>query len=145
MDTNNPEQRRPKIIIDEDWKTQVQEEKESLKRQSSEPQATPGSDPTDSGTSSDQPQLPPASFAAHVMSLATQATAALGQLPDPDASDQASPVQLDFAKYLIDTICVLEEKTRGNLTAEEAAMLENVVHQLRLLYVEVSQQAANKS
>ena len=73
------------------------------------------------------------------MSLATQATAALGQLPDPDAPDQSLPVQLNFAKYLIDVLAVLEDKTQGNLTAEEAAMLENVLHQLRMLYVDVSQ------
>ena len=79
---NNPDQKKPKIIIDEDWKTQVQEEKEALKHSESRlPE-----EKTDS--QGDEP-LPPASFAAHVVSLATQATAALGQFPDPNPGNPA--------------------------------------------------------
>jgi hypothetical protein len=47
-------------------------------------------------------------------------------------------VRLDLAKHAIDMLGILEEKTKGNLAADEAAMLENVLHQLRLAYVEAS-------
>ena len=66
--------------------------------------------------------------------------AALGQLAD--TSGKPLPIDYDHAKHLIDTLRVLEEKTQGNLTTEEAAQLENIVHQLRLLYVDSSKQAS---
>jgi len=47
-------------------------------------------------------------------------------------------VRLDLAKHAIDMLAILEKKTMGNLTQEEASMLENVLHQLRIAYVEAS-------
>jgi hypothetical protein len=41
-----------------------------------------------------------------------------------------------MARHLIDLLGVIEEKTRGNLTADEAAMLEQMLHQLRMLYLD---------
>ena len=127
-----------KIIIDEDWKSQVESEKDALRQQ----EQTTTSEGADAHAESDE-EMPPASFAAHIMTLATQATAGLGQMPNPDKPDEPPPVNLEFAKYVIDTIAVLDEKTRGNLTTEEAAMMENLLHQLRVLYVEVSRQVAS--
>ena len=129
------EQDKPKLIVDEDWKTQVQAEKEVQKQVDEDMDKTQreASPATHTGP------LPPASFTALVMTLATQAMGALGQLSEP--KDGKVTVQLDYGKHLIDTLLVLEEKTKGNLTTEEAAMLENVVHQLRMLYVAVQEQA----
>lgn len=122
-----------KIIIDEDWKSQVEAEKEQAQheREHAEPEATTA----DVGDN----QLPPASLTTLIMSLATQAMAALGQLSEPE--DGKIVVQLEYGKHLIDTLEVLDEKTKGNLSVEEAAMLENTLHQLRMLYVAVQQQA----
>ena len=68
--------------------------------------------------------------------MATQALAELGQIPD--ASGKAT-VRLDLAKHVIDTLAVLEEKTRGNLTQEEEVMLTQLLHELRMTFVAVRQ------
>ena len=138
---NAPEEK--KLIIDEDWKSQVEAEKEVL-RQQEENQQT--GDVEKQEPLAEEPlaeELPPASFVTHVMSLATQATMALGQIPDPEKPDEPPPVNLMFAKYVVDTISMLDEKTRGNLTTEEAAMMENLLHQLRIVYLEVERQDAS--
>ena len=62
----------------------------------------------------------------------------MGQIPAPDGKPV---IQLDHAKHFIDTLGVLEEKTKGNLTSDEAAMLTNVLHELRLLFVSVGKQS----
>ena len=121
---SDSEQREPRIIVDEDWKTQVQAEKETLTdKQTRQPEA-PGA-----------PELPPASMSLLITTLATQAMAVLGQIPDPD--DGSTIVQLDQAKHVIDTMAVLEEKTKGNLTTDEATLLQSVLHQMRILYIAV--------
>jgi hypothetical protein len=148
---------KPKIIVDDDWKSRVQAEKEALKKQAESPSAaspvgesqagpTPAAKRSEeAGASSDADVLPPASFPLLVTTIATQAMASLGQIPDP--IDNQPRLQLDLAKHYIDTLDVLEAKTKGNLTHEEAAMLENVLHDLRMLYISIkkhSQQAAAK-
>jgi hypothetical protein len=68
-----------------------------------------------------------------VQTLSLQALAALGQVPDP--AGKATTPRLDLAKHTIDMLGMLEEKTRGNLTSDEAALLERMLHELRLAYV----------
>jgi hypothetical protein len=80
--------------------------------------------------------LPPASFTLLVATLATQATSALGQLPDPLSGK--TEVRLELAKHVIDTLGVLEAKTKGNLSPDEEQVLESALHQLRLAYVDAS-------
>jgi len=133
--SGTPEQ-KPRIIIDEDWKSQVEEEKERLKEQTrAEPSGARG---TDRAAEAAVDQLPPASLSLLVTSLATQALVWLGQLPDP--LEQQHVIQLDLARHQIDTLAMLEEKTRGNTSAEEARLLDDVLHQLRMAYVAVQQQ-----
>jgi len=136
---------KPKIIIDDDWKSRAQAEKEQLQKeaeakQKQQPAAPAGDDPSSSSSESEaQAPLPPASFSFLVTSLATQAVAAMGQIP---VADGKPVVQLEHAKHFIDTLGVLDEKTKGNLTPDESAMLTNVLHELRLLFVAVGKQAA---
>jgi hypothetical protein len=80
--------------------------------------------------------LPPPSFPLLIATYASQASVAFGHVPNP--IDGKTEVRLDLAKHAIDMLAILEEKTRGNLSQEEASMLENVLHQLRMAYVEVS-------
>ena len=80
-------------------------------------------------------QLPPASFPILVSTLASQALAGLGALPDP--LENKPVVRLEIAKHMIDTLAVLEEKTKGNLSSDEAEMLTSTLHQLRLAYISV--------
>jgi hypothetical protein len=139
-DTNpqDPQQEsKPKIIVDEGWKEQVQAEKQKLKKETGA-----GAEQTDGGPPPTEQEIPEASFPMLVTTLATQATVALGQAAPPDATEVT--VDLAMAKHLIDTLGVLEEKTKGNLTSDEAGMLSGVLHQLRMIFVAVQGQVTGK-
>ena len=112
------EEQEPKIIVDDDWKEQIQREKEQLEQQD---------------TGSSEPQMPEASFSLLVTTLTTQALAAMGFVPNP-ATGQAE-VNRDLAKHFIDSLAVLQEKTVGNLTDEENGLLNESLHQLRMAFV----------
>jgi hypothetical protein len=86
--------------------------------------------------SSSPGELPPPSFPLLIATFASQASVAFGHVPNP--IDGKTEVRLDLAKHAIDMLAVIEEKTMGNLTQQEASMLENVLHQLRVAYVEAS-------
>lgn len=74
------------------------------------------------------------SFATFVISLSTQALAMLGEIPDPVQG--RSVVDLEGARQFIDILGILQDKTRGNLDAREAALLEGALYDLRMKYVE---------
>jgi hypothetical protein len=112
-----------KIFVDEDWKSQVEAEKAAF-AQEAEP-AQPAGDGAH--------ELPPASFEMLVTTFATEAMVALGQLPNPFTNEHS--LNFDHAKYTIDMLQVLEDKTKGNLSIEEAALLESLLHQLRMAFV----------
>ena len=71
-----------------------------------------------------------------IATFASQASVAFGHIANP--IDGKTMVRLDLAKHAIDMLAVIQEKTMGNLSGEEASMLENVLHQLRVAYVEAS-------
>jgi hypothetical protein len=73
-------------------------------------------------------------FTAFVISLASTAAIHFGDLPDPLSGERAEP-NLDGAAQMIEILALLDEKTRGNLTAEERQMLEQVLYELRLRFV----------
>ena len=75
------------------------------------------------------------SFAAFVLSLAHTAAVHFGDIPDP-VSGRTAERNLPAAQQMIDILSLLEEKTRGNLTAEERQLLEQVLFELRMRYVE---------
>ena len=76
-------------------------------------------------------------FLPFVMSLAHTAAVHFGDIPDP-VSGQTSEPNLAAAQQMIDILSLLEEKTRGNLTAEERQILEQILFELRMRFVEVS-------
>jgi hypothetical protein len=80
----------------------------------------------------DRPQV---SFIAFVFSMASNAAVHFGDLPDP-ISNELRPPDLEAASQVIDLLAMLEEKTRGNLTAEERQLLEQALFELRMRYVE---------
>jgi hypothetical protein len=132
----------PKIIVDDDWKSRVESEREKLREDcDSGAEAAPRSQGETSPRGDPRRQrqpasLPPASFPLLVSTLATEALASLGQFP---RSEHEPPrVVLNHAKHFIDTLAILQDKTAGNLTPDEAKMLEDVVHELRMAYVAVS-------
>jgi hypothetical protein len=74
-------------------------------------------------------------FISFVISLATTAAIHFGDVADPVTGAQPEP-NLDGAAQMIDILSLLEEKTRGNLTPEERQVLEQVLYELRLRFVE---------
>jgi hypothetical protein len=77
------------------------------------------------------------SFTAFVISLATTAAIHFGDMPDP-VTGEAAPVNLEGAAQMIEILTMLDQKTRGNLSAEERQVLEQVLYELRLRFVEAS-------
>ena len=74
-------------------------------------------------------------FLGFVLSLAHTAAVHFGDVPDP-VSGETIPANLPAAQQMIDILSLLEEKTRGNLTAEERQFMEQILYELRLRYVE---------
>jgi uncharacterized protein DUF1844 len=79
----------------------------------------------------------PLSFTAFVLSLASTAAIHFGDLIDPASGEPPEP-NLDAAAQMIEILGLLEEKTRGNLTAEERQLLEQVLYELRMRFLEAS-------
>ncbi len=79
-------------------------------------------------------QLPAVSFATFVFSLSSSALVYLGEMPEIES--QKSKVDLPLAKQIIDTLGMLQEKTKGNLDTDEDRLLRNLLYDLRLRYVQ---------
>jgi hypothetical protein len=80
------------------------------------------------------PTLPAVDFHTFVLSLGSSALLHLGELEHPDVG--APQKDLPLAKHTIDILVMLEEKTRGNLTAAEEKLIASLLYDLRLRYVE---------
>ena len=81
---------------------------------------------------------PELTFAAFLWSLSEQALAALGEVPDPSSGTVSRDLLL--AQQMIDIISMLRDKTRGNLDAQEQAMLKEILSGLQMKYVELARQ-----
>lgn len=77
-------------------------------------------------------KLPPVAFGTFVISLAHAAMLHMGHLEET----QGTPRNMDLARHTIDTIAMLKEKTRGNLDQEEQSLLDGILTELRMLYVQ---------
>lgn len=77
--------------------------------------------------------LPAVDFSTFVISMASAAMVHLGDMPEPETGRTAQ--NLPLAKHTIDTLAMLEEKTRGNLTREEATQLADLLGHLRMAFV----------
>lgn len=82
----------------------------------------------------DEP-LPPMTFSAFVLSLATSAAMHFGDLDEGETGTPAE-ANLPAARQMIDILALLQEKTRGNLTPDEGELLEQVLYELRLRFVQ---------
>lgn len=122
-----------KIFVDEDWKSQVAAEKEAA----SQPKASVEAE--GAAAHGDMPPLPEASFELLVSTFVTEAMVALGQFPHPGSGQmEADP---EHAKFAIDMLEVIAQKTKGNLSPGEAQGLEDILHQLRMAFVAVTTQS----
>ena len=118
-----------KIIIDEDWKQEAQKEKEILAAQEK------GEKEKAVKKGKAHGPLPKGNFAALVSMLVTQALFALGLL---EVEGQEREPDLEMAKYNIDMLETLEEKTKGNLTKEEETVLTKTLNEVRMAYVKAT-------
>jgi Domain of unknown function (DUF1844) len=126
-----------KLQIDEGWKSQVDREKASLRSQvEAGTNQVAANDEPPADSEEVNRDLPPASLILLISSLASQAMAAMGAIPGDDG--KPFPVNLKFARHFIDLIAVIEDKTRNNLTSDEASFLNGTLHHLRLQFVECS-------
>ncbi|MGD9789049.1 MAG: DUF1844 domain-containing protein [Phycisphaerales bacterium] len=126
----------PKLIVDTDWKAQAQAEKERLAATSAP--AGPGA--ARAGKAGAPGADEPVSFDEIVRMLAIQALTFLGEVPDPRSGQRV--LAPEYARLYIDMLGVLEEKTKGNLSAEEAESLTATLGDLRMAYVEITKAVA---
>jgi hypothetical protein len=75
-------------------------------------------------------------FSTFILSLSTSALVHLAELPDPISNEKK--INLPLAKQTIAIIEMLKEKTKGNLTEEEDQLIEDLLYDLRLKYVETA-------
>jgi len=91
-------------------------------------------------------KAPTLDFNALVLSLGSSAIVHLGEAPDPTTGQKRDKPDFAMAQQSIDLLAMLQDKTRGNLTADEGRFLENMLFDLRMLFVQASQrQSATKS
>lgn len=79
------------------------------------------------------------SFAQFILSLGTTAAVHFGDLPDPVSGEVGEP-NLVAAAQMIDLLSLLQAKTRGNLEPAEAKLLDDLLYDLRLRFVQAQQQ-----
>jgi hypothetical protein len=110
-----------------------------------EPPTTAKKEPAEAERVAQEPPraLPPADFATLVLSLGSSAVMYLGESDEPEGKKPAR--NLAMAKHAIDLLTVLEEKTKGNLSSEEGQILESLLFDLRLRYVEALKSAPAES
>lgn len=120
--------------VDESWKDQVEKERRL-------PSPPPAAAPTtarpvpqqDQKPAPAQARNPETEFGYFLSSLTMQAMVALGEIPHP--ATNLPQENIEQARYFIDLLGMLEEKTRGNLTPEEQSLLEGALYELRMKYV----------
>jgi hypothetical protein len=105
----------------DDTKTEAQAETEAKKEE---------------GQKQEPVKLPEINFPSFILSLSSSALLHFGDIPDPMSGKQER--NLPMAKQTIDILGVLKEKTQGNLTNDEEQLLDNLLHDLRIKYVEES-------
>lgn len=113
------EEPKKKIIVDEDWKAEARRDKERAAAQAQT-----------------ERELPAPSFAELVNIIVVQAMAGLGLLAGPRG--ERIPPDLEAAKHFIDMLQMLEDKTRNNLSEEEKKLLDQVLYETRMAFVQVA-------
>lgn len=78
--------------------------------------------------------MPEVTFPAFVMSLNTSALYHLGEIADPSTGKKI--VDLDLAKHAIDSLALIQNKTKGNLEKEEEELLKNILYDIKIRFVQ---------
>lgn len=135
--------------VDESWKEQASEEKEKLTDTpvqqadsaavESQPEAASqaSAQPETAEGGSEKAQEIEVNFLNYVTSLGFQAMIFMGEIPNPMTNEVEK--NLTQAKFLIDTLAMLKEKTAGNLNDQESSLLESSIYELQMRYVQIFQ------
>jgi len=83
--------------------------------------------------SNENAEAEPVAFTSFIMSLATQVLVQLGEMPPPQGME--IPLDLEAARQTIDIMTMLQRRTKGNLSAEETRFMEEVLHSLRISFI----------
>lgn len=126
---------KPKLHIDSGWKAEAQAEKERLAQQEQKRQS-------DGGAQGQRGELPDADFRGLVGMLVSQAISGLGAMADQKTGRVV--IDLEGSRFFIDLLGVLEEKTKGNLSDEEAGELTEVLGELQNRYVQITKLVAEQ-
>jgi hypothetical protein len=106
-------------------------------------ESSPGSTSTPLDPGPDPQSLAPMDFSTFVLSLGSSAMVHLGKIPSPDAqSADAGRIDLAAAKQIIDILGMLEEKTRGNLDDPEERLLQSLLYDLRIEFVDAQKRGS---
>ena len=118
-------QEEVKKKIDESWKEAVEKEKKEAEK--------------GGGAEAAKAAFPEANFSLFVSGLAMQGLMYIGELENPVTKKKEK--DLNQARYVIDTLTMLKEKTKNNLSKEEDEMLDNLLYDLRMRYVAASEKS----
>lgn len=118
-----------KIIIDEDWKQEAKKEKDVLAAEEEQ-------DKKEQGQTQRRGPLPKGDLAALISMLTTQAFFSMGAFKIEGQEDREP--DLELARYNIDMLETIEEKTKGNLTEQEQKVLQETLNQVRMAYVKMA-------
>jgi hypothetical protein len=132
-----------KGFVFKDRRKLSQTEEESPKEKAAQeeaPQAAAQEEAPQAGTAAKEappyPPLPEVNFSTFIVSLSTEILFHLGEIPHPETGERQK--NLPLAKHAIDTLVMLQEKTRGNLNEEEKKLLEHMLYDLRLCFIRSS-------
>jgi hypothetical protein len=92
--------------------------------------------PAETGAAAPEEALPAVDFASFALSLGTSALYHLGMVGDPERGETAPEPNLPLARQTIDIIEMIQQKTRGNLDEEETRLLDSLLYELRMRFVE---------
>ncbi len=115
----------PGMNVDNDFKEQARKEKDQLA----------GKMENAASAGDETPEIPEPSFELIIQQMAVPALMAMGIIESPDGQRNRD---LDVAKLYIDTLGILEQKTKGNLTADEKQMLDMALYEVRMQFVNAS-------
>jgi len=122
----NEEQEKGFVIKDKRFTAKKEEEKEFPKEEKKEEAAK-------EEVSKEEVSLPEINFISFIFSLSTSVLIQLGAIQDPITQKESK--NLPLAKQTIDLLGMLKEKTKGNLTPEEEKFIEDVLFDLKMMYV----------
>ena len=137
---------KPETKTEELETAEEAEEAKAVQEVSSELTAPAAQENEDAEEVNEDEEIPgeddPSSFVNFIMSLASQAAAALGAMPHPVTGQRS--LDLDLAKHWIDTMAMLKEKTKGNLHPQEMQLMNGLLSDLRMQFIQLSQAAEER-